>query len=174
VTLTATPLQDPADVEWCARLMAASEPWITLRRDYAACRALLENPAKECYLARAEGERAGFIVLDVQGALTGYIQTICIAPHARGRGLGAQLIAWAEERIFRDSPNVFMCVSSFNPDARRLYERLGYETVGVLTGYVVDEHDEILLRKRRASWESFRRARAGPGGQSHSPRAKNL
>ena len=34
-------------------------------------------------------------------------------------------MAWAEARILRESPNVFICVSSFNPDARRLYERQG-------------------------------------------------
>ena len=36
------------------------------------------------------------------------------------------LIRWAENRIFRDSPNAFICVSSFNAGARRLYEELGF------------------------------------------------
>ena len=63
---------------------------------------------------------------------------------------------WAEERIFRDSPNVFICVSSFNSEALRLYERLGYETLGTLSRFVVDDHDELLLRKSRGSWEWFR------------------
>jgi [ribosomal protein S18]-alanine N-acetyltransferase len=40
-----------------------------------------------------------------------------------------------------------MCVSSFNRDARRLYERLGYRVVGELTDYIVEGHSEILLRK---------------------------
>jgi hypothetical protein len=66
------------------------------------------------------------------------------------------MLAWAERRILRNSPNVFMCVSSFNPDALRLYRRLGYEIVGTLKGFVVDEHDEFLLQKRAGSWEAFR------------------
>lgn len=49
--------------------------------------------------------------------------------------------------ILRESPNVFMCVSSFNQDARRLYQRLGYQVVGELTDYIVRGHSEILLRK---------------------------
>jgi ribosomal protein S18 acetylase RimI-like enzyme len=92
----------------------------------------------------------------MQGLLTGYIQTVCVRPHRQGEGLGSALIRFAEDRIFRDSPNVFMCVSSFNQRARQLYERLGYEQIGVLTAFVVAEHDELLLRKSRGSWSEFR------------------
>jgi [ribosomal protein S18]-alanine N-acetyltransferase len=67
------------------------------------------------------------------------------------------LIGWAEQRIARESPNVFLCVSSFNVAARRLYERLGYELVGRLDGFIVREHDELLLRKTRGSWADFSR-----------------
>jgi ribosomal protein S18 acetylase RimI-like enzyme len=78
----------------------------------------------------------------------------------RGRGLGSQILAWAEERIFRDSPNVFMCVSSFNSDAQRLYARLGYQQIAVLSAFFVAEHDELLLRKTRGAWATFQRRRA--------------
>ncbi len=143
-------------MDWSARLMAANDPWMTLGRDYHACLSALSTPTKERYLVRADGQRAGVLILDMNGAFFGYIQTICLAEEARGRGIGSRVIALAEERIFRDSPNVFMCVSSFNPDARRLYERLGYELLGTLHRFVVDEHDELLLRKTRGSWEWFR------------------
>jgi ribosomal protein S18 acetylase RimI-like enzyme len=62
-------------------------------------------------------------------------------------GLGSRLLEFAEERIRRVSPNIFMCVSSFNVGARRLYERHGYRVVGELTDYLVQGHSEILLRK---------------------------
>jgi [ribosomal protein S18]-alanine N-acetyltransferase len=149
------PLTASDDREWCARLMASQEPWITLRRDYRACVAALTNPTKERYLVRLGDERAGLLILDVSGPFPGYIQTICLSPETRNRGLGTAVMRWAEARILREYPNVFICVSSFNPDARRLYERLGYELVGTLRGFVVDEHDELLLRKRGASIERF-------------------
>ncbi len=149
------PLTAPDDLEWCARTMAGTEPWITLRRDLGACRMALSHPAKERYIVSIAGERAGLLILDMKGTLTGYIQTICIAEHARGYGVGSQVLRWAETRIFRDSPNVFICVSSFNHDAQRLYERLGYERVGVLTRFVVADHDEYLLRKSRGPWTEF-------------------
>ena len=153
------PIASADDHEWCARLMAGNEPWISLRRDYAACRVALANPAKERYVVRDGDTRVGLLILDMTGPFPGYIQSICVDAGARNRGIGARVLEWAEQRILCDSPNVFMCVSSFNPDALRLYLRLGYEVVGTLKGFVVDERDEFLLQKRAGSWEAFRAGR---------------
>lgn len=154
------PLQDTADVEWCARTMTASEPWITLGRGYEESLRLVQDPTRETYLARHDGARVGFIILNMKGAFVGYVQTICVASEARGRGLGTRILAFAEERIFREAPNVFMCVSSFNPDALRLYERLGYERVGELRDYLVSGHSEVLLRKTIGPVRGFVGARS--------------
>ena len=140
-------LASRAEAEACARMMAASEPWITLGRGYEASLALLERPDREVYVALADGAVAGFIIVAMQGAFVGYIQTVCVAANRRGGGIGTRLVSHAEARIFRESPNVFLCVSSFNPDARRLYERLGYTLVGTLTDYLVAGHSEMLFRK---------------------------
>jgi len=87
----------------------------------------------------------------------GYIQTVCIFPEWRNSGIGTTLIAFAEERIFQDTPNAFMCVSSFNQNAQRLYERLGYRVVGELKDYIVPGHSEILLRKTIAPLTQFKK-----------------
>ena len=146
-SLEVRPLQDTADAEWCARTMTASEPWITLGRGYEESLRLLRDTTRETYLACQGDERVGFVILNMKGAFVGYVQTVCVAPEARGRGVGTRILAFAEERIFRESPNVFLCVSSFNDDARGLYERLGYEQVGELRDYIASGHSEILLRK---------------------------
>jgi predicted GNAT family acetyltransferase len=91
----------------------------------------------------------------MSGALVGFIQTICLAPAFRGRGLGTRLVDFAEQRILQASPNVFLCVSSFNTQARRLYERLGYRLVGELTDFLVRGHSELLFRKSRGPWGEF-------------------
>ena len=101
----------------------------------------------ETYVARQDGAVRGFIILNMHGAFVGYIRSICVAADARGSGLGSRLIAFAEERIFRDVKNVFLCVSSFNPRARALYQRLGYEVVGELKDHVIAGASEILMRK---------------------------
>jgi ribosomal protein S18 acetylase RimI-like enzyme len=146
----------PEDVPECARLMTSSEPWITLGIPFEIARAVLADPAREGYAVRDDRGVAGFMVLDMRGLVSGYIQILCVRSDCRGQGLGSLLIRWAERRIARDSPNVFICVSSFNADARRLYERLGFEPVGVLRNLIVSGHDEILLRKTHATWADFR------------------
>lgn len=88
----------------------------------------------------------------------GYIQAVCIHPDHRGQGLGTRLVGFAEARILRESPNVFLCVSSFNRDAQRLYQRLDYKVIGELTRYIVPGHSEILLRKTTGPLTTFSRA----------------
>ena len=47
------------DLDSCARMMAASEPWITLGRDYEASRRILADPSREKYVAEDEAGLAG-------------------------------------------------------------------------------------------------------------------
>jgi [ribosomal protein S18]-alanine N-acetyltransferase len=137
--------------------MLATEPWITLRLSRGTALRMLTDPALEVYTVRDPEGIAGFVVLDMRGLVSGYIQSVCVRPDRRGQGLGSMLIQWAENRIFRDSPNVFICASSFNPRARQLYERCGFEPVGVLRRFIVEEHDEILLRKTKGPRADFRK-----------------
>lgn len=135
------------DVHACASLMSASEPWTTIGRTYEESAALLGDPSKEVYVAYDGDRFLGFIILIVRGALVGYIQIIAVEPEARSSGVGSTLVRYAEERIFAEFPNVFLCVSSFNPRARALYERLGYAIVGELKDYLVSGASEFLMRK---------------------------
>ena len=151
------PIAGTPEVETCARMMAASEPWITLQRDYAASLRNLSTTEKEIHVAVREAEILGFIVLNLHGGFVGYIQSICVAPQWRGRAVGRALVAFAEERVFKEFPNMFICVSSFNHGAQRFYRSLGYEVVGELKDYVVDGHSEILLRKTIGSLTEFRK-----------------
>jgi ribosomal protein S18 acetylase RimI-like enzyme len=142
-------LETREETEACARMMAGTEPWITLRRDYDACLRVVLDETRERYVAYRGEALAGLLILNVNGAFVGYIQTVCAAPEFRGSGVGTALVAFAEGRIFRDYRNAFICVSDFNHGARRLYERLGYRLVGELVDYVVAGHSELLLRKTR-------------------------
>jgi ribosomal protein S18 acetylase RimI-like enzyme len=151
------PIQRRHEIEACARMLAASEPWITLQCDYAAALRILSSPGKETHLAVGGAEIRGFILLNVKGAFLGYIQSICVAPQWRGQGIGRKLVDFAEQRVFGRHPNMFICVSSFNHGAQRFYRRLGYEVVGELRDYLVQGHSEILLRKSIGSLEEFRR-----------------
>ena len=149
------------EAKWCAELMSSSEPWRTLGRSFAASLDIVRDATRETYLAMSGDERVGFVILSVVGPFMGYLQTLCIIRERRGQGLGSALLELAEERIFSVSPNVFLCVSSFNHDARRLYERSGYVYVGELADYLVEGHSELLYRKTRGSWNQFHTSQNG-------------
>ena len=153
-------LQGTREAERCAQVMSSSEPWITLRRSYNDSFKILTDPSREIYLGVVQSQIAGFVILNMKGAFVGYIQTVCIFPEWRNRGIGTKLLAFAEQRIFQDTPNAFMCVSSFNRDAQRLYERLGYQVVGELKDYIVPGYSEIMLRKTIAPLTEYKKAQA--------------
>ena len=146
--LVIRPLATEDEARACAEIMATSDPWRRLGRTFAQSLEIVRDPAREVYIALdASGGLAGFSVLVMRGAFVGYIQSVAVRDDWRGRGVGTALIAFAERRILSETPNVFICVSSFNAGARRLYERLGYRVVGELTDYIVRGESEILLRK---------------------------
>jgi ribosomal protein S18 acetylase RimI-like enzyme len=159
--LTIRALESDAEAQWCAHLMSSSEPWVTLGRTYQESLERMRDDSRERSVARLGSVLAGFLVLNLKGAFVGYIQSVCVVPEQRRKGIGARLVQFAEERILSESPNVFLCVSSFNHDARRLYERLGYRMVGALPDYLVQGHSELLLRKTAGPIREFRRARRG-------------
>jgi len=140
-------MQSTDDAEWAAKVMSGSEPWLTLATSYERSLALLTDGARERYLAKVSGKRAGFLMVSMQGAFVGYVQLLGVAAEFRGQGVGKALIEYAERRIFRETPNVFICVSDFNQDARRFYARMGYERVGELRDFIVAGYSELLLRK---------------------------
>jgi len=130
-----------------AWLMMSTDPWKTFGRTYENCLDAVTNPLKEAYGAFMDGEFLGLLVIDLTGPLKGYLQAVCVQEAARDQGVGGRLIKFAEDRIFSVSPNCFLCYSDFNDSVREVYERLGYEQVGILKEYMIPGHDEILMRK---------------------------
>jgi len=142
-TIEIRKLQGICEAETCAQMMTRSEPWVTLCQSYDTSLEIVTDPSREVYLAFIEGEVTGFAILHLQGLFNGYIQAVCVGPQWRNKGIGSRLMVFAEERIFSETSNAFICVSSLSENALRLYERLGYEVIGQLKG------SEILLRKSR-------------------------
>jgi ribosomal protein S18 acetylase RimI-like enzyme len=138
-----------ADRDWAAVLMAHTEPWITLGRTLESCRIVCHHPDHLVYLGTLDRERAGFLILQRRGVVgSPYLATICVEERFRSQGVGSQLIAWTEDFFRPQARHLFLCVSSFNPRARALYERVGFKAVGELPDYFIEGASEILMHKR--------------------------
>jgi len=138
---------DPQNIAACALMMSKSDPWITLTMDYDQCLKAFEGHCKEIYVVEVENEIAGFVIIQICGTFKGYIQTIFINESYRGKGIGKKLLLLCEERILKISPNIFICVSSFNKGAIKLYLEFGFKLVGELDNFVKEGFTELLLRK---------------------------
>jgi ribosomal protein S18 acetylase RimI-like enzyme len=134
--------------DWCAELMAQSEPWITLGRTIEVCRPVCHHPEYQLFVAHFEDQPCGFILIHPRGvAGSPYITSIAVSDLSRGLGIGTRLLAFAEEHFRPQARHLFLCVSSFNSRARALYERLGYEYIGELKDYVIIGASEMLMHK---------------------------
>lgn len=146
-TLKITRAEQVEEKAVCAGLMAASEPWITLGMSREFLLDTMNDPLYEVFAARVKEEIVGAMVVQTRGAFTGYLKSIAIKPEWQGRFLGKRMMDFLEKEIFATSPNLFLCVSSFNTRAHNFYLRLGYKQIGVLSNYLVEGHHEILMRK---------------------------
>lgn len=146
--MTITPATEQ-ERDWAASLMAGSEPWVTLGRGFEQCRKPCHDPDFQMFVARAGAQPCGFVLLQRRGvAGSPYIASIAVAEEFRGKGVGTRLLEFAED-LFRDeSKHIFLCVSSFNERARKLYERYGYAAVGEFKDYIIPGASEILMHKR--------------------------
>ncbi len=103
-------LGQTSEIEACARMMSGSEPWITLRRGYAASVKILSIPSREIYLAVADSEITGFILLNMQGAFIGYIQTVCCTRVERQRNWSQIDRLCGGANIPRNTQRLYVCL----------------------------------------------------------------
>ena len=152
-------LRGPDEAEAAAAIMAATDPWQRLGRTHAHTLRAVTDPAATPSVAVAPGggdEVIGVVIVQDLLVFSGYIRALAVRADWRNRRVGRALLAHAERHIFRSSPNVFLCVSSFNEDARRLYQRLGYETIGEIREFIIPGEGEFLMRKTRGPIATYR------------------
>jgi len=108
----------------------------------------------EVFVAVNEGEGGeclGFVWFILEGAFHGfpYLHIIAVKEAYRGMGIGEKLLHFFEETVFTNHSKVFLVVADFNPEARRLYERLGYRQVGAIPGLYREGVTEYLMMKMK-------------------------
>jgi len=136
------------EFDWCAELIARSEPWKRFGLTAEKFRPVLDRPATEVYIARRGDAKLGFVRVTVfTFSSQPLINTLVVEPEARNQGIGSALLRFVEQR-FAGLRFIFLQVSEFNRDAQRLYQRHGFVQVGELPDSVEDGHSELLLAKR--------------------------
>lgn len=86
-------------------------------------------------------------LLAPKGGGQGDVQTIAVAPAARGMGLGRGLMhALITESRRRGVSELFLEVRADNPIARSLYRSLGFEEIGVRPRYYRHGIDAVMMR----------------------------
>ena len=134
--------------DMAADLLANSEPWITLKISQEQCMKNCHDPEYELYIAYTGNKPSGIILIDPRGvAGSPYIKSVAVWPDYRGSGIGTKLISHAEDLFRGKARFIFICVSSFNFRARKLYEKCGYQIAGELKDYIIEGASEILLLK---------------------------
>ncbi len=80
-----------------------------------------------------------------------YISNVAVYPHHRRSGIGAQLVARARQEAGRAGAEALVLdVETDNPDAQRLYERLGFRVVSQTPALVLRGHAFSFRRMARA------------------------
>jgi len=131
-------------------MLSVSEPWRTLgygAQDWDKLFTIVAGPPRESYVIESDGQPSGLAVVRRHFLFGDYLELLAVSPAQRERGLGRVLLDHVEEQTFARGNNLFACVSDFNADARRFYQRQGYVEVGSLPNLLIDGRDEILLRK---------------------------
>ena len=132
--------------DMAAHLLADSEPWITLRISLEQCRKNCNDPEYQLYVAYSENKPSGIILIDPRGvAGSPYIKSIAVWPEYRGGGIGSALLGFAEGLFRGKARFIFICVSSFNHRARKLYEKYGFQKVGVRRAYYTDNGEDAVI-----------------------------
>ncbi len=94
---------------------------------------------------------AGFVWVIPNGSFHSfpYIHIIAVKSEYRGQGIGKKLLSYIEELYFPNHSKIFLVVADFNPDAKRLYESIGYTAIGDIPDLYRKGITECLMMKAR-------------------------
>jgi ribosomal protein S18 acetylase RimI-like enzyme len=107
----------------------------------------------EIYLCVNDDTVLGFMRIDLKGTFAKFplLRVIAVNEKYRNQGIGKAMIEYYESMGFEESDKVFLLVSEFNTDAKRLYERLGYVEVGKIPDLYQKDTAEYFMMKKKQS-----------------------
>ncbi|MBS6397099.1 MAG: GNAT family N-acetyltransferase [Clostridiales bacterium] len=136
---------EEADYEQSAVILTVNDPWAKLGRTYEYSYAKVHEMDAELIVAKTEEKVIGCLLLEMHSTLKAFVRALCVTAEYRSLGVGADLLAFAEHRAFKETANVFLFVS--NERAREFYKNNGYIQVGELKDLNVTGTNEYIMRK---------------------------
>ncbi|MFB9720859.1 ribosomal protein S18-alanine N-acetyltransferase [Planobispora longispora] len=107
-----------------------------------------DQPRTRHYIvALVEGEIVGYAGLAAAGEQAD-VQTIAVVAGQRRSGVGAAMLTeLLAEAVRREAREVFLEVRADNPPAQAMYDRFGFEAIGVRRRYYKGGIDAIIMKK---------------------------
>ena len=101
------------------------------------------------YVALIGEECVGFSYIIPKGAFHGfpYLHILAVKEEYRGKGVGKALLDYSEWIASETADKLFLVVADFNPDAKRFYERNGYQQIGEIPGLYRTGITEYMMAK---------------------------
>lgn len=133
--------------------IASIGPWAHYNFDQQRMQAslLVTGDGAIRYELLADDVPSGVVIIRSPWLAGPYLQILAVLPTLQGKGAGAMILKWYEQTAMAARMrNVWLCVSSFNVDAQRFYQRFGYTLVGHIHDLMRDGDDELLMRKNLA------------------------
>jgi len=145
----------PADIPTIAAWMVQTPLWQRYQLTIERASQNFENALERGDVllvadAGADNIGCGFAWCLPQGGFgrSMYLRLIGVRQERARVGVGAALLRAAEEAALKVSRELFLLVSDFNLDARRFYQRQGYQQIGAIPGYVLPDVTELLYWKQ--------------------------
>ena len=94
-------------------------------------------------------ECVGFTYIIPKGAFHSfpYLHIIAVKEEYRNKGIGKPLLDYSEKIAYEMADRFFLVVGDYNPDAKRFYERNGYQQVGGIPNLYRPGVTEYLMAK---------------------------
>lgn len=138
------------DIYSCADIISKEHAWQVYGFDLKKSMQVLETMEDVIYIARLNGEVAGFITLRINGVgnIGAYVRMIAVKCEYRNKGVGKAMVDYIQQ-VAHDSgmDNIFLICSTDNLKGENFYLNNRFIKVGILQSLVVEGHDEILFRR---------------------------
>lgn len=140
------------DLNDCCKALENSMLFDEYFKDIKKCNSfILEGIEKqEVYIAKDENRNTvGFMRIDDVGMFSKFpfLRLIAVKHEYRCNGFGTEMLGLYEAKFRNKSDRVFLCVSSLNDKAKKLYTSLGYNEVGKIDGLYKKGKTEYIMMK---------------------------